>query len=129
MISGRQMTGIFSVSFRDEQLGVIVGGDYEAQDAREGNAAFTTDGGRSWELVRPERKPNGHREGVAWAPGSQGALVCVGRNGSDWSTDGGQSWHPIHGSAGFQTIAFSPTGTAYAAGAAGRIARLDSDLP
>lgn len=47
---GNDSTGIFSISFRDPQHGVIAGGDYKHPDADGPNLAFTRDGGKTWEL-------------------------------------------------------------------------------
>ena len=50
MLHGTESTGIFSIAFRDPQHGVIAGGDYKHPDQDGPNLAFTTDGGKTWEL-------------------------------------------------------------------------------
>jgi photosystem II stability/assembly factor-like uncharacterized protein len=49
--------------------------------------------------------------------------IAVGTNGSDISRDGGRTWMPLDGTA-FNAIQFAPSGTAFAVGGRGRVARL-----
>jgi photosystem II stability/assembly factor-like uncharacterized protein len=42
--------GIFSIAFRDATHGVIAGGDYKHPNQDGPNLAFTTDGGKTWDL-------------------------------------------------------------------------------
>ena len=41
IIQGKAMTGIYSISFFDEKMGIIFGGDWENKDYNEGNKAIT----------------------------------------------------------------------------------------
>jgi photosystem II stability/assembly factor-like uncharacterized protein len=115
--------GVFSVAFADALHGVVVGGDYERPDSSSGTAALTSDGGATW---RPaSRFPRGYRSGVAMRRVNQDSLIAiaVGTNGSDISRDGGRTWMPLDGTA-FNAIQFAPSGTAFAVGGRGRVARL-----
>jgi photosystem II stability/assembly factor-like uncharacterized protein len=47
---GADSTGIFSIAFRDSLHGVIAGGDYKHPDQDGPNLAFTSDGGKTWQL-------------------------------------------------------------------------------
>jgi photosystem II stability/assembly factor-like uncharacterized protein len=115
--------GIFSIAFRDARHGVVVGGDYKKEPEARDNAAFTSDGGATWTLVK-ERGLSGFRSVVAWVPGRQQSLLAVGPSGADWSSDDGHTWAPLSGP-GFDTFAFAPDGrVGWAAGQDGRIARL-----
>lgn len=131
--------GIFSIAFRDERHGIIVGGDYTKENEAIDNLAVTTDGGITWSLVKGL---SGYRSAVAYVPGSNPpALVAVGPSGVDYSTDDGRTWmrsetlkSEIHGPKseiplGFDTLSFARNGVkstpvGWAAGASGRIARL-----
>lgn len=116
--------GIFSVAFADSLNGVVVGGDYQQPDSVLLNAAVTTDGGRTWAIS--SQPPRGYRSGVALhRDGDRLTAIAVGTNGSDVSRDGGLTWSPLDSSA-FNAIQFAPSGVAFAVGARGRIARLDS---
>ena len=44
--------GIFSIAFASRDRGIVVGGDYKAEAAAVDNAAVTSDGGRTWTVVR-----------------------------------------------------------------------------
>ena len=113
--------GIFSVAFRDGLRGIIVGGDYKLESAASDNAAVTTDGGRTWTLVRGL---GGFRSAVAYVPGTKDVVVAVGPSGADLSTDGGRTWSAISGP-GFHAISFAPgSPIAWAVGEKGTVARL-----
>ena len=117
---GQSSAGIFSIAFKDARNGVIVGGDYKKENEARDNVATTSDGGRTWKLVKGPL-PSGFRSAVAYQPGSS-ALVTVGPAGSDYSLDGGASWTPI-GGAGFHALSFTRTGDGWAVGEGGRVAK------
>jgi photosystem II stability/assembly factor-like uncharacterized protein len=112
------------VAYSDSLLGVAVGGDYQRPDSSRATASWTNDGGRTW--LPAETPPRGYRSGVALRKERTGRLVAiaVGTTGSDWSRDGGRTWVPLDATP-FNAVQFAPSGVAYAAGARGRIARLD----
>jgi photosystem II stability/assembly factor-like uncharacterized protein len=114
--------GIFSVAFRDALHGIVVGGDYKLENDANDNAAVTSDGGRTWTLMRGL---SGFRSVVRYLPGAEtSTILAVGPSGADYSTDDGKTWLRIEGP-GFHTFSFAPSGRfGWGAGAAGRIARL-----
>lgn len=119
--------GVFSLAFADAQLGVAIGGDHLAPDEREGSAAFTVDGGRTWHAS--ERPPSGYRSCVAIASGyGPGVRFAVGTNGADASDDGGRTWRRIddaRAALGHHAIAFAAgSRIGYAVGPHGRISRI-----
>jgi photosystem II stability/assembly factor-like uncharacterized protein len=121
--SGRS-AGIFSVAFRDVTHGVVVGGDYAKEKDAIDNIAVTSDGGRTWTLVK-EHALSGFRSVVACVPGSKTSLIAVGPQGADWSSDDGHTWTSIEGP-GFHTFSFSRSGAVgWGAGGRGSLARLD----
>ena len=67
--------GIFSIAFRDARHGVVVGGDYSKEGEAVDNAAFTSDGGVTWTLVKA-RGLSGFRSVVAWVPGTSALADC-----------------------------------------------------
>jgi photosystem II stability/assembly factor-like uncharacterized protein len=118
-----ESAGIFSIAFRDALHGVVVGGDYRKEREAIDNAAITSDGGRTWTLVK-ERGLSGFRSVVAWVPGAARSVIAIGPSGADWSSDDGRTWAPIDGD-GFDTLSFAgPRRTAWAAGDRGRISKL-----
>jgi len=118
-----QSSGIFSLAFANNRVGVAVGGNYLNQKDASSNIAVSSDGGKSWK--RPEGKPpREFRSGVA-ALNREGktVFVAVGPGGTDWSSDYGSSWSPVSGE-GFHAIQFTTDGsTGWATGAKGRIAK------
>jgi photosystem II stability/assembly factor-like uncharacterized protein len=115
--------GAFSIAFRDANHGVVVGGDYQKEAEAVANLAVTSDGGRTWSLVK-ERGLSGFRSVVAYVPGSKMSAIAVGPQGADWSDDDGQTWRPIAGS-GFHTFGFSSSGRiGFGAGGKGTIGSL-----
>ena len=123
--------GIYSIAFRDARHGVIVGGDYNKEDDATDNAAFTSDGGKTW---KPATGLSGYRSVVAPVPGAPGGRVwlALGPTGVDVSTDDGKTWRQMS-SVGFDTVSVARGGrdqppVVVAAGANGRIGRLRFQL-
>lgn len=117
-----QSAGIFSVAFRDELHGVVVGGDYQKEAEAVDNVAFTSDGGRTWTLAKGL---SGFRSAVVHRPGSKAEWIAVGPQGADMSIDDGKTWAPLP-RAGFHTFSFAPNGRAgWGAGERGAVARLE----
>jgi photosystem II stability/assembly factor-like uncharacterized protein len=125
-LASGKAAGVFSLAFWGAGEGAAVGGDYTKEGEREGNAAFTSDGGRTWSAVVGAERPGGYRSCVARVPGTRGpVLVAVGPSGSDFSADGGRSWKTL-GAEGFHALSVAPRGdVAWAVGENGRISRLD----
>ena len=123
-IATGEATGIFSITFKDANNGIVVGGDYTKESQAGDNAAFTSDGGVTWTLAKGI---SGFRSVAAWLPGTR-SVLAVGPTGADWSADDGRSWTavPLTGTpAGFDTLSFAPeTGYGWASGAGGRISRV-----
>lgn len=64
IVHGLDSSGIFSIAFRDEQHGVIAGGDYKHPNDEVANLATTDDGGRTWRW-ESSRDLRGHISAVA----------------------------------------------------------------
>jgi photosystem II stability/assembly factor-like uncharacterized protein len=115
-------TGIFSIAFRDQQHGIVVGGDYTKEAEAADNAAVTDDGGKTWRLVKGL---SGFRSVVTYLPGERSTAIAVGPQGADQSTDDGRTWTPVTGATGLHTFAVSRRGrTGWGAGEKGRIMRM-----
>jgi photosystem II stability/assembly factor-like uncharacterized protein len=122
ILQGRAMTGIYSIDFYNEKLGVIMGGDWENKGFKEGNKAITTDGGKTWKLIANGKGP-GFQSAVKFVPGSEGQeIVSVGSPGISYSHDGGDSWKELSRE-GFYAIEFVNDTLAFASGV-NRIAKL-----
>ena len=116
--------GVFSLAFFSTQDGVAVGGDYLNPDDRSSCAAFTRDGGLTWELTR--HPPGGYRSAVTVAGrGPRRLLLACGPGGIDRSTDG-RAWAAVATERGYHAIAASARSgsTVFAVGADGGMARI-----
>lgn len=116
-------TGIFSIAFRNEKHGIVVGGDYTKEALAVNNAAVTDDGGVTWKLVHGL---SGYRSVVAYVPSAarknSRALVALGPSGGDISFDDGLTWSALP-EGGFDTISFKRS-VGWASGDSGRIGKL-----
>jgi len=129
-LDSSESAGIFSITFRDALHGVIVGGDYKQEGVAVNNVAVTSDGGKTWSLVR-EKGLSGYRSAVKYLPGGGKSLVAVGPSGADVSLDDGSTWAPLPypaSVAGFDAISFAAgRKTAWASGNKGALARVKFD--
>ncbi|MUH37798.1 oxidoreductase [Zobellia amurskyensis] len=113
--SDAETQGIFSIDFYDENLGVIIGGDFQKPDINKGNKAITTDGGKSWQLMADGQNPQ-YKSCIQFVPGSEGnGLIAIGFTGLSYSSDRGVSWKQLSDEP-FYTIRFQNENVAYAAG-------------
>jgi photosystem II stability/assembly factor-like uncharacterized protein len=114
--------GIFSIAFRDNDHGIVVGGDYRKEAEAVDNAAITSDGGRTWTAIKGL---SGFRSVVAYLPGEKTTLIAVGPQGADLSTNDGKTWTPLTGATGLHTFAGASRGRmGWGAGETGRIFKL-----
>jgi len=116
IMAGAESAGVFSIAFRDERHGMIVGGDYRKPDEIGATAAFTSDGGKTWILL-DKRLP--FRSAVAWA---KDRWVAVGASGSHESLDDGVTWKVLDRE-NYNSVGFTSSGEGWAAGPTGRIAK------
>lgn len=115
IIQGKAMTGIYSIDFRDENHGIVFGGNWEDKSFNEGNKAITKDGGKTWKLLANGKDP-GYRSSVKFIPGTEGqGIVAVGSPGISFSGDGGKSWKELS-KEGFFAIEFVNDSVAFASG-------------
>lgn len=125
--AGVESAGAFSAVILDARKAVAVGGDYQKPELATGVAAWTSDGGKTWNPA--STGPRGYRSCVAVVPGgAPGRLVAVGPTGSDASDDGGKTWFPLSDD-GFDTVSFAADGAGWASGEGGRIARFVGPWP
>ena len=113
---GPESAGCFSIAFRDDKNGVTVGGDYKTPDEAGANAAYTTDGGKTW---APAMTQLPFRSCVAW---SGKEWVAVGTSGEHNSPDG-RAWN-ANLKENWSSVAFDPSGRGFAVGPKGAVVRL-----
>lgn len=123
IVSGNQSSGIFSIAFRDERNGAVIGGNYQQPLEAKGNAALTSDGGKTWQLIQNPESVT-FQSCVAFVPDrAMRLLVAVGTSGSYCSPDDGQTWKKFSDVA-YHTLSFAKSSRiGWAAGGEGRIAQ------
>lgn len=114
--------GISALAFRDPRHGIAVGGDFDPAAASTDTVALTNDGGATWQLN--QSAPDELRSGAEWVTGRD--AIIVGPSGSDASFDQGRTWTRFD-SGSFHTVDCAGGFACWAAGTAGRVARLVRD--
>jgi hypothetical protein len=115
IISGGQMTGIYSVDFYDKKNGIIMGGDWDHKENNFNNKAITNDGGKTWQIVANGSDP-GYMSSVQYVPNTEGKeLFAVGSTGVSFSNDSGHSWLKVS-NRGYYTIRFVDENLAWLGG-------------
>ena len=115
IIQGDGPQGIYSVDFYNEDIGIIMGGNFSKQDENTANKAVTTDGGETWTLVANGKAPN-YKSCVQYIPGTKGKeIIAVGKTGVSFSNDGGHTWNDVSED-GYYAIQFVDKNTAWLSG-------------
>lgn len=115
---GNASSGIFSIETRTSATLVAVGGDYKDPGRADRAAAFSRDGGATWQLSAAP--PGGFRSAVASVNGKD--LVAVGTSGEDISLDLGTHWRHTD-AIPLNALAFANPLDGWAVGPNGTIAR------
>ena len=118
--SGENGTGIFSIAFLNQRVGVVVGGNYMDDKNNSNNILLTKNGGLSWE--KPITPVFGYRSCVKYI--DENTLIATGTSGTDLSLDGGMNWKKIS-DASFNVIEVSKDGQIYLAGSNGNVVKVD----
>ena len=128
MIRGDASAGIFSVAFKNNREGVLVGGVYDQPEINTNVAAYTVDGGQNW--VTAETMTRGFRSCAQFiANGDAGFVLAVGKTGADISYDGGRNWQFLSDQGYYTFRAVPGKAMGYLAGNNGRIARVGFSKP
>jgi photosystem II stability/assembly factor-like uncharacterized protein len=116
LAKGNPSSGAFSIAVKGKNI-VVAGGDYKSAEKSADNAAYSLDGGVTWQ--RAALPPSGYRSAVASTDGTR--FIAAGPNGSDTSDDHGESWKRID-SDNWNSLAMGEFGV-WAVGAKGAVAR------
>ncbi len=119
LAGGTESAGVFSLAYRDQKHGIVVGGDYQKPTDRTGTAAFTNDGGQTWTAATAP--PSGFRSAVAWDE-QRKVWISVGTNGADASFDDGRTWKKIDGENNWNALSLP-----WAVGPKGKIGKLTDE--
>jgi len=123
MIRGLSSSGIFSIAFKNDLEGVIVGGVYDQPELNTNIASYTVDGGKTW--LPSVNMPKEYRSCVQQVTDKKNSFfIAVGKTGCDFSKDGGINWQFLS-ETGFYTFRAVPGKLeGYAAGADGAITKV-----
>ncbi len=125
IVQGETMTGIFTVDFYNENVGIIMGGNWEDKSNTKATKALTNDGGKTWQLIDNEIIP-GYISCVKYIPDTKGTkILAVSTEGIYRSDDKGNSWKKISDE-GYYSIKFVNKNTAWLSGHQ-KIAKLSLD--
>jgi len=117
----KEKFGIASLSFRDRQHGLALGGGVKDTNASS-VVATTTDGGHTW---MPGASLGGFRLGLARVrKNTTEFAVAVGPTGSDFSTDNGHTWK-LFDQTSLRGINSKSPATCWAVGDGGMAAKLE----
>jgi photosystem II stability/assembly factor-like uncharacterized protein len=119
VLQGNPSSGAFSLGFDGDKHLIVLGGDYKVVDNPDRVSAYSADGGSTWQLST--RQPGGFRSAVAHV--HEGYWVALGPTGEDLTNDGGIHWKHTD-SLNLNAVAVLDSGTGWAVGARGTIARL-----
>jgi len=121
---GNASSGIFSIAQRNGKEIVVVGGDYQNPVRASAVAAYSLDGGKTWQLS--EQQPGGYRSAVACV--DHALCVAVGPNGEDVSISkvSAAGWKSTD-SLNLNAVAILDMKNGWAVGPKGTIARYIGD--
>jgi photosystem II stability/assembly factor-like uncharacterized protein len=121
IVSGKQMTGIFSIDFYDENVGIVAGGNWENVFEKDSAMAITSDGGINWNLIEPYANA-GFVSCVQFVPESKGmGLVTLkgrargGESSMSYSSDFGNTWQ-VFSNSNYLAIQFANKNVAWISG-------------
>lgn len=115
IIEGTATTGIYTVDFYNDKIGVIAGGDYTKKHNKSVNKAITINGGETWSPIATNSPPH-YISCIQFVPNGGGKkIVAVSTNGIFYSSNTGESWKKISDEP-FYTIRFVNENLAWLAG-------------
>ena len=129
-LRGSPSAGLFSVSFRDGQHGMVGGGDLDPTAPPFDQTATSSDGGKTW-TVTAEQPGIGTVFGLSYTADAGKArpngrtVVVTGPGGAAWTPDEGGSWFTLPGVNNYWAVAFGSPRTGWLVGTGGRILRID----
>ncbi|GGB82206.1 oxidoreductase [Pseudoduganella buxea] len=116
--AGAGAKGVFSVGFRDSQVGLAVGGDYSDRHLATLNGARSEDGGATW--APQQVLPVGYMSVVVPVTGAPDSFVAAGLAGSGYSLDAGRTWKVLDRTP-VNTVGFASPTAGWAVGPKGLI--------
>ena len=123
MVPGGPGSGLFSVSFRGKNRGLVFGGSLNPEAEPGPRVALTVNSGDQW-FVRGQPTFDGAIFGGAWVRGTEIPLVVlVAPGGADYSVDGARTWLSLDTEA-YWGLGFSSPDAGWLVGPGGRITKV-----
>ena len=133
--------GGFSVAFRDEENGIVGGGDLDQKDANKAETAVSHDGGKTWKLTKKppvkgaifclayaqgkrHREDDGHGHGDRTVVITAETAPNFDSGAAAWSPDEGQTWHKLPKVSGYWGLAFASPRAGWFVGNNGQILKI-----
>jgi photosystem II stability/assembly factor-like uncharacterized protein len=120
MIRGQASSGIFSISFKNDVQGVIVGGVYDHPELNQNIASYTFDGGETWlpSVIMPKE----YRSCVQVVSNEkENFFFAIGKTGCDVSVDEGINWTFVSETSYYTFRAVPGKLAGFVAGSEGRV--------
>jgi len=115
VLKDKTTEGIYSVDFYNENLGIVIGGDYTLTNHNFNNKAITKDGGKTWQIIANGTDP-GYQSCVQFVPNKDGKeIMSVGKTGLYYSSNTGGNWQKISNE-GYYALQFVNQHTAWVTG-------------
>jgi len=125
-VVGGAGSGLATIQMADDGRGVALGGSIGNDTIWTDNVVVTRDAGASWMLAgRPVMSGPVYGSALVVEAG-QSAVVAVGPQGMNWSSDLGATWQAAD-TLTYWAVAFAGSGAGWAVGPQGRIVRLSLD--
>jgi photosystem II stability/assembly factor-like uncharacterized protein len=123
IVNGQASAGIFSISFKNDLEGVIAGGTYDKPELNNNIAAYTSDGGKTWNIA--EIMPKEYRSCVQFVSNrKEKFFFAIGKTGCDISNDKGKNWQFISENGYYTFRAVPEKLEGFVAGGDGKIAKI-----
>ncbi len=122
IVGGTGTTGIASISFFDDQRGLILGGDVADHESVTANNAFTLDGGKTWNPGGRSVLTGAFYGSAAMQNAPQPLIVGVGPKGMDYSIDYGKTWTRVD-TLTYWSAGFADRTVGWTVGPGGRISK------
>ena len=101
VIQGETTSGIFSFAFKNDSVGILVGGDFNKEASVDKNVFYTRDGGKTWKSPKMTIE-GGWRECVEFTGAN--TAIAVGPSGLNVTLDEGNTWILVDIKKGFHVI-------------------------
>lgn len=91
IVQGNNSSGPFSLAIYNRKNMIAAGGNYLIDTLRDKNVVLSVNGGKTW--IEPISQAFGYRSAIEYI--SKNTVIATGTSGTDFSSNGGQTWRRI----------------------------------